>query len=210
MQRALLAALVAVLVLPVTAAAAPTARQVATANVRIVDFAFEPALTRIEPGDSVTWTNAGAEVHNVIARVDSPEVFGSADLLPGKTYTNVFAKAGRFAYLCSIHEEMRGVVQVGPDTIDPTLRRPKAKVGRKSVRVSFRLSEPAKVSVFVTKRGKAKKLRKAKARQLADGARSISIKRSGLAPGRYRATVVARDAEGNSGVARVAFKIPAP
>ncbi len=209
MQRALLAALVAVLVLPATALAAPTARQAATANVRTVDFAFKPSFTRIEPGDSVTWTQAGAEIHNVTSQVTSPERFGSDDLLPGKTFTQAFPNAGRFPYICTIHEEMRGVVQVGPDTVDPKLRRPKAKVGKKSVRVSFRLSEPAKVSGFVTKRGKTKKLRRARGRQLEDGARSISIKTSGLAPGRYRATVVARDAEGNSGVAKVAFKIPA-
>jgi plastocyanin len=210
MQRLLLGALALTLVLPATAAAEPGARQAASASVRVADFLFKPSFTRIEPGDSVTWTFVGPDVHNATSQFSSPERFTSDDQLPGKSYTRVFPNAGRFPYICTIHEEMTGVVQVGPDTVDPKLTRTKAKRGKTSVRVSFRLSEPAKVSAFVTKPGKRKKLRRAKAKQFEDGSGSISIKRSGLAPGRYRVTVTAKDAAGNPGVARVGFKIPAP
>ncbi len=199
------------LALSTGAAADPPARATATAGVQVGDFFFRPDYTRVEPGDTVAWRVLPGDVHTVTSRAGAPERFDSGDLLPGGEFSRPFPVAGRYPYLCSIHPEMRGVVQVGPDTVDPTLRRARASVGRRAVRVSFGLSEASRVSASIASRARPRRvLRRAKARRLQDGRRSVSIKTTGLAPGRYRATVTARDPEGNVGVARVGLKIPAP
>jgi plastocyanin len=192
------------------AQAAPTARDAATANVQVVDFSFRPGYTRIEPGDTVTWSvGANATFHTVTSRRGAPEAFDSGEVDPGGQFSRAFTTAGRYPYLCRIHTEMRGVVQVGPDVVDPVLARARASVGSRSVRVSFRLSEASRVSASVASTAKPRRaLRRARAKQLQDGRRSVSIGIASLDPGRYRATVSARDPEGNVGTARVAFRIP--
>jgi plastocyanin len=187
---------------------APAADAVTTAQVGIADFRFSPAYTRVEPGDSVLWTQRGS-LHTVTSRAGAPESFNSGDLTTGQAFMRAFPTAGRYAYHCTIHSFMRGVVQVGPDTIAPKPAKLKAKLGKSSVRVSFRLAEASKVSATLVAKAKPKKaLRRAKARNVQDGARSLTVKTSGLAAGKYRVTVKAVDPEGNVGSATVALKIP--
>jgi plastocyanin len=211
-MRALLLVPIAIAVaLPATAAvAAADAGAATTADVRIRDFAFGPSYTRVEPGDSVRWTQSGS-LHTVTSRAGSPERFDSGDLLPGKQFTRAFAAAGRFPYHCTIHAEMRGVVQVGPDTTAPALTKLKPTLGAKALRVSFRLSEGARVSATIAASGKPRLvLRRAKARQLEDGARALSMAVGGLEPGRYRVRVRAVDRERNVGEATGTFRVPEP
>jgi plastocyanin len=42
------------------------------ADVRIMDFGFEPRETHVAPGASVRWTNHGAEEHDVIVHAYDP------------------------------------------------------------------------------------------------------------------------------------------
>lgn len=201
------AALVAIAVALVAGGAAPNAGA-ATAEVGIADFRFSPAYTRVEPGDSVVWTQRGS-VHTVTSRAGAPESFDSGDLITGQTFTRSFPTPGRYAYHCTIHAEMRGVVQVGADTIAPKPTKLKAKRGKSSARISFRLPEASKVSATLAAKSKPKKvLRRATARNLQDGARSLTVKTSGLAAGKYRVTVKAVDPAGNVGTAVVALRIP--
>lgn len=201
-SQALVAAIVAF------AVAAPAAGA-ATADVRIRDFAFGPTYTRVEPGDSVRWMQTGS-LHTVTSRAGSPEPFDSGLLTTGKEFVRPFTAAGRYPYHCTIHPEMRGVVQVGPDTSAPELTRLKTKLGAKALRVSFRLSESAKVSATIAATSRPRLvLRRAKARQAQDGARSLKVRIAGLSPGRYRVRVKALDREGNAGEAAKAFRIPA-
>jgi len=187
--------------------AVPTA-SAATADVRIRDFAFGPTYTRVEPGDSVRWTQIGS-FHTVTSRAGSPERFDSGTLSTGQEFLRAFPVAGRYPYHCTIHPEMRGVVQVGPDTTAPELTRLKATLGAKSLRVSFRLSEGARVSATIAASSKPRQiLRRTKARQLGDGARSLSMAVGELEPGRYRVRVRAIDREDNAGEAAKAFRIP--
>jgi plastocyanin len=188
--------------------AAPAAGA-ATADVRIRDFAFGPSYTRVEPGDSVRWMQTGS-FHTVTSRAGSPERFDSGQLGTGEEFLRAFPNAGRYPYHCTIHPEMRGVVQVGPDTTDPALTRLKATLGRKAVRVSFRLSEGAQVSATIVAGARPRLvLRRAKARQLEDGRRSLSMAVGGLEPGSYRVRVRAVDRDGNAGSAAKAFRVPA-
>jgi plastocyanin len=206
-SRSLLAAIAVAGVAMLTA---PGATAATTAQVGIADFRFSPSYIRVEPGDSVRWTQRGS-VHTVTSRKGVPEPFDSGDLTTGASFTMTFLAAGRFPYHCTIHSEMRGVVQVGPDTVAPKPTRLKAKLGKSSASVSFRLAEASKVSATLAAKAKPRKvLRRAKARDLQDGKRSLSVRTSGLAGGRYRVTVKAVDPEGNVGTAVVALVVPAP
>lgn len=188
----------------------PAADAATTAQVGIADFRFSPSYTRVEPGDSVRWTQRGS-VHTVTSRKGAPESFNSGDLSTGAMFEMTFLVAGRFPYHCTIHPEMRGVVQVGADTVAPKPTKLKASLGESNARVSFRLAEASKVSATLATKSKPRKvLRRAKARNLQDGSRSLTVRTSGLAAGKYRVTVKAVDPEGNVGTAVVALTIPAP
>ena len=79
-------------------------------TVRAIDFAFAPNEVQISPGSAVTWTNAGAEIHNIKGRG-----FFSGGLAPGSSYEHRFAEPGRYRYLCTLHPTaMRGMIAVAP------------------------------------------------------------------------------------------------
>lgn len=79
------------------------------ATVAIVDFAFDPTLTGVAVGDTVTWANYGAEHHTVTADDSS---FTSGDLAPGESFSATFAARGGYTYRCRIHPSMTGTVVV--------------------------------------------------------------------------------------------------
>ena len=84
------------------AAAAPGA-------VTIADFAFAPDTITVAAGTTVTWTNNGAAGHTVTADDGS---FDSKTIASGATFSQAFAKAGTYAYHCSIHSSMTAKVVV--------------------------------------------------------------------------------------------------
>lgn len=188
--------------MPVAAATAAAAlclagpASAAPAGVSIGDFFYKAERVQIDPGDSVTWTNQGNIAHTVTSRSGSPERFGSDTLDAGGIYSRTFAKPGRYSYICTLHPgSMSGVVQVGPDTTRPKVTSVKAKRGKKSVRVSFRLSEDAKVKATITRSGK--RIATLASKTLAEGAGSLVYKPKALVAGRYKLALVATDAAGN-------------
>lgn len=78
-------------------------------TVRVVDNAYQPAEVTVAAGEAVRWEFVGPGEHDVVSNDRS---FVS-ELQKTGSYTHVFESAGDFAYLCSIHPEMRGVVHVG-------------------------------------------------------------------------------------------------
>jgi plastocyanin len=88
-----------------TGGAAPSGAPAVT----IKGFAFNPADVTVKAGDTVTWTNADGTAHTVTA---SDASFTSDDLDRGATFSHTFATAGSFAYICSIHTGMKGIVTV--------------------------------------------------------------------------------------------------
>jgi LPXTG-motif cell wall-anchored protein len=81
--------------------------------VTMEDFLFSPATVSINVGDYVTWTNSGSEPHNAVADDGS---FETAILENGDSETVTFDDAGSFSYICSIHPEMKGTVDVSEET----------------------------------------------------------------------------------------------
>jgi len=75
----------------------------------IEGFAYRPATLTVKRGTTVRWTNADATAHTVTA---AKGLFSSPQLRKGAAYTRRFARAGRFAYICALHPQMRGVVVV--------------------------------------------------------------------------------------------------
>jgi plastocyanin len=86
----------------------PAASPVATTSVTIANFAFSPAVITVRAGATVTWTNRDEDAHTV-AIAGTPV---SQPLQGNDSYTHTFAAPGTYAYLCTIHPTMRGVVVV--------------------------------------------------------------------------------------------------
>jgi plastocyanin len=84
----------------------------------------------------------------------------------------------------------------GTDTVKPTVRKLRAKALRHAVRVRFRLSEPATVTVRIKRRGSRKVLKSARV-QAAAGTRTVTLRSKRLKKGRYVVEIQARDALGN-------------
>ena len=72
------------------------------------DFSFAPAELEISPGEEVTWTNTGEEIHTVRGGG-----FFSEAIDAGESYRHRFAEPGRYSYLCTLHPTtMHGVIEV--------------------------------------------------------------------------------------------------
>lgn len=175
-----------------------------TENVQMGDFFYRAERVRIDPGDTVAWTNVGEILHTITSRRGAPERFDSGNKDVGEIYSRTFAKPGTYGYVCRLHPGfMEGVVQVGPDTIKPKVTRARAKVGSR-VRISFGLSERASVLVRVTRAGRT--VLTIKKSKLARGSRSVTFKRPKL--GSYRFSIQATDLEKNrSAKARAKFRV---
>ena len=192
---------VALMVVASVVAAAPA--HAASQNVSIDEFAYRADRVRIEPGDAVTWTNRGEVLHTVTSRRGAPQRFASGFVDSGQAFTRAFAVAGTYRYLCTLHPtQMDGVVQVGPDRVRPVVSRLRARVG-KAVRVAYRLSEEARVTVRLTRNGRT--VRRARTRGAVDGAEVQTLRRPPA--GRYRVVVTATDLEGNRRTVRTSVTV---
>lgn len=92
-----------------TGPAATTAPGATAETVEIADFAFAPAELTVSTGTPVTWTNADGVAHSIRAEDGS---FESPDFDQGGTFSFVFNEPGTYAYVCGIHDSMRGTVVV--------------------------------------------------------------------------------------------------
>src|SRR5690348_40271 len=91
------------------ATASSTASPVTTKTVAISDYSFKPATITVAPGTRIVWTNKDDDPHTVTGDDGS---FDSKGLGQGDTYGRLFSKPGRYAYHCSAHPFMKGVVIV--------------------------------------------------------------------------------------------------
>jgi plastocyanin len=94
----------ATLIAALSLAGAATA---ASPDVTIAGLEFSPATVTVTAGDTVTWTNTDPEWHSA-SRAD----WGTGVIFSGATGAITFAKAGTFAYSCTIHPSMHGTIVV--------------------------------------------------------------------------------------------------
>ena len=80
-----------------------------SATVVVKQFSFNPPNLTVTKGTKVTWKFEDDTDHNVTA---GDKIFKSKDLKNGGTYSFTFNTAGKYAYICSIHQYMSGSVTV--------------------------------------------------------------------------------------------------
>jgi len=94
---------------PETNAPAPSGEAVRSAKVEMVDNAFEPPTVTVQVGGKVIWQNEGEAPHTATADDGS---FDTGTVEPGKLKSQSFKRPGTFSYICEIHPEMTGSVEV--------------------------------------------------------------------------------------------------
>jgi plastocyanin len=82
-------------------------------DVTVQDNAFNPSSNTVAVGETVTWTWAGGNSHNVTWDSGSP---AASPTQSSGTYQRTFTQAGTYSYHCSIHGSpgagMHGTVTV--------------------------------------------------------------------------------------------------
>lgn len=104
--RATLLTVVGAVVFATSAEAASAAPIV---EVGITKFAFAPKEITVAPGTKIVWTNRDETPHTVTSNDKS---FASKGLDTDDKYEHTFEGEGDFAYLCTVHPFMTGVVHV--------------------------------------------------------------------------------------------------
>ena len=82
----------------------------------IKTFQFQPKVIEVHAGATVTWTNQDNIDHTITSGTPAaPDgSFASAPFGKGKSFTATFDKPGEYAYFCSKHKSMHGMVKVLP------------------------------------------------------------------------------------------------
>ena len=93
-------------------------------QVSIVDFSFSPDSVRVNPGDSIVWTNNGTVPHTSTSGTNGvwDSLWDSGDLTHGSTFVRGFPANGKFRFFCRHHWSlgMTGVVVVGASGVSET------------------------------------------------------------------------------------------
>jgi plastocyanin len=99
----------------------PAGPSVSYTSVAVADYTFGPDTVTIAAGRGVRWTNAGPSAHIVSAdggsftgTLGAPGMDAYGYPTGGGSYSKVFTTAGSYAYHCSLHVQMTGVVIVTP------------------------------------------------------------------------------------------------
>lgn len=81
-------------------------------EVKIADFAFDPADLDVKVGDTVTFTNSDSATHTATSDKAAPKAFDTDKIKGDASAEITFDEAGDYAYYCSIHEYMKGTIHV--------------------------------------------------------------------------------------------------
>ena len=89
-------------------AGAASAVKPATHHVVIDGLKNEPETLTVRRGDTIIWTNKDPFPHTVTA----PGKFDSHDIPAGGSWKYVARTAGDYAYICTLHPNMKGTLRV--------------------------------------------------------------------------------------------------
>ncbi len=84
------------------------ASQTTTHTVVIDGVKYEPETVTVKRGDTVIWVNKDPFPHTVTAK----GVFDSHEIPAGKSWKYTSRKAGDYAYICTLHPNMKGMLKV--------------------------------------------------------------------------------------------------
>jgi plastocyanin len=90
------------------AVGASAAAKAATHTVVIEGVKYEPEALTVKRGDTVIWVNKDPFPHTVTA----PGAFNSHSIAAGGWWRYVARKAGDYAYTCTLHPNMKGMLRV--------------------------------------------------------------------------------------------------
>lgn len=90
-------------------AAAPSGDAVRSAEIEIEDFSYRPDPVTIEEGGKVIWRNRDSAPHTATAADGS---FDTGAIEEDKIKSETFKEPGTYQYVCSIHPQMHGTVEV--------------------------------------------------------------------------------------------------
>lgn len=94
--------------------ATPASGPTVARTVQMIDNAFQPATVSVAAGEAVRWRNDGLVPHT--ATLDG--VFDSGFLEPGADFVQAFDSVGVYEYICTIHPEMVGIIEVTEPVAD--------------------------------------------------------------------------------------------
>ena len=92
------------------APATPAPAKAGDVKVSMKDIQFKPKAVKAKVGQTITWTNDEPVDHNVVAK--SGADFSSNAFGQGKTFKAKVDKAGKIAYVCTLHPGMDGTIDV--------------------------------------------------------------------------------------------------
>lgn len=110
MRRLLVLAVLLVAAMAIAMGGAPSGGAAGTKTIRVKDDFFSPKRTTISKNTVVTWRWSADNPHNVRSR-------GARRFRGSRTKTNGvhrvrFRRAGRYRYVCTIHDGMSGRITV--------------------------------------------------------------------------------------------------
>jgi LPXTG-motif cell wall-anchored protein len=78
--------------------------------VSAIDDAFSPRTLTVDPGETVTWSNDGENLHTVTS---DDGVFDSGPMDAGAAFSFTFEQPGTYPYYCQVHGSAGGVGMSG-------------------------------------------------------------------------------------------------
>lgn len=84
----------------------------ASYQIDIANMAYQPGNITVKRGATVTWTNRDDIQHDITPDEESQAFTGSQLLAKGESYSFTFDTPGAYAYHCSPHPQMTGMVTV--------------------------------------------------------------------------------------------------
>lgn len=80
-------------------------------EVRIENFTFNPPVLTVKAGTEVLWENYDDIPHSI---VDTAAGIRSKALDTDEAYAFTFTRPGTFHYVCGLHPQMKGTIEVLP------------------------------------------------------------------------------------------------
>ena len=79
-----------------------------THEIVVQGFQYVPATLQVRRGDVVVWVNKDPLPHTATA----PGAFDSKSIAEGRSWRFTATRAGSFPYVCTLHSNMKGMLQV--------------------------------------------------------------------------------------------------
>ena len=153
-------------------------------SISVADFQFTPKNVSVDPGDTVKWNFQGPTEHTSTSKSGQAEKWTSGLKGEGGSFSHKFTHPGKYQFFCQPHPFMTGAVTVGHDAVAKSFTSVKARGGTRSVKVTVKLKEAAKLTVSAKGRKKA-------TRRLKKGKHTVKLTK--LPSGRYKVSVTAQD-----------------